>query len=65
MNPGVIESDATGQQTGVTTLAVDVLVCDVHERDVTTELTLMEKANETHQICTGDIQEHPRLTFNG
>lgn len=64
MNPGVIEADATGQQTGVTALAVDVLVRDVHERDVTTELTL-EKANEPHQTCSGDILEHLRLTFNG
>lgn len=53
MDPGVIESDATGQQTGVTALPVDVLIGDVHEGDVTTELTL-QRVVQIHRL---DLQQ--------
>lgn len=61
MDRGVIESDATGTQTGVTALTVDVLVRYVHERNVTTELTL-QRVVQIHRL---DLQNRRRLDSDG
>lgn len=61
MDCGVIKSNATGPQTGVTALAVDVLIRYVHERDVTTDLTL-QRVEQIHRL---DLQNRRRLDGDG